>query len=45
MRHLMTKEDLGELTLIQGAIDGAYTVHEIDKGLGISTPGVKAPPP
>jgi hypothetical protein len=39
MKYTMSAKKLARLTVINGAIDGAYTVHETDKGSGISIPG------
>jgi hypothetical protein len=38
---MMTKGELGKLTLIQGAIDGVYTVREAAQRLGLSERRIK----
>jgi transposase len=41
MKYTMSKEALAKLTLIQGAVDGRYTVKEIAKRLGLTERRVK----
>jgi hypothetical protein len=42
MKYTMSVGELGKLTLIKGAIDGAYTVRETAKGLKLSERAYKA---
>jgi len=41
MKYIMSKEQLGKLTLIQGAVEGKYTVNEVAKRLKLSHRQVK----
>jgi hypothetical protein len=41
MKYMMSKAELGKLALIQGALDGAYTVSEAARRLGLSERRVK----
>jgi hypothetical protein len=41
MEHMMSTKELARLTVIKGAIDGAYTAQQAARKLGISTRWVK----
>jgi transposase len=41
MKYMMSTKELARLTVIKGAIDGAYTVKQAAKRLGVSTRWVK----
>jgi transposase len=41
MKYTMSKEELGKLALIKGALDGIYTVGYLAKKFGVSTRQVK----
>jgi transposase len=41
MKYIMSKETLGKLVLIQGAVEGRYTVTEVARRLNLSTRRVK----
>ncbi|MDR0474606.1 MAG: hypothetical protein LBH43_13160 [Treponema sp.] len=41
MKYIMSKETLGKLALIQGAVEGRYTVTEVARRLNLSTRRVK----
>ncbi|GHV89323.1 hypothetical protein AGMMS50267_16830 [Spirochaetia bacterium] len=41
MKYIMSNKEMGRLTAIKGAIDGAYTVRGVARRLGISERRVK----
>jgi transposase len=41
MKYIMSKEDLGKLALIEGAVEGKYTVLEVARRLNLSARRVK----
>jgi len=41
MKYIMSKEQLGKLTLIQGAVEGKYTVNEVALRLNLSHRQIK----
>jgi transposase len=41
MKYIMSKEDLGKLALIKGAVEGRYTVMEVARRLNLSARRVK----
>jgi transposase-like protein len=41
MTYTMNKAELGKLSVIQGAVDGAYTVKEAARRLGLSERRIK----
>ena len=41
MNYMMSQKEMGKLSLIQGALDGVYTVRDVAKRLGLSERRVK----
>jgi hypothetical protein len=42
MKYTMNAKELARLAVIKGAIDGAYTVKQVDRRLGVSMRRVKS---